>query len=158
MIGKFGKKVGNIGENVVGKAAEKVGDVTEKVGDIGETVIDKTSESQLAELFKEQSDVLLTKDYFDKYQFNAKAKYYSPYNAYSLALASYLAYSVTGEDGKDVSGKLELNKQALKNFLRNNNQQEQQTEVIFAKLENWLSNFKECNFITGKEKHLLKGI
>lgn len=157
MIGKFGKKVGNIGENVVGKAAEKVGDATEKVGDIGETVIDKTSESQLAELFKEQSDVLLTKDYFDKYQFNAKAKYYSPYNAYSLALASYLAYSVTGEDGKDVSGKLELNKQALKNFLRNNNQQEQQTEVIFAKLENWLSNFKECNFITGKEKHLLKG-
>lgn len=178
MVGRFGKKIGNIGKNVVGKAVDKAGDVTEKVGDVGGAVvgkatdtagnvigkvgditggaIDKALDSKFAELFKKQSDILLTQGYFDKFHFDTKAKNYSPYNAYSLGLASFLAYSVTGEDGKDVSGKLELNKQALKNFLCKEDQQQEQTEAIFAKLYNWLSNFSERNFITGKETDLIQ--
>ncbi|MEM7712292.1 MAG: lipase family protein [Cyanobacteria bacterium P01_A01_bin.68] len=149
MVGRFGKKVGNIGKNVVGKAADKVGDIT------GGT-IDKALDSKFAELFKKQSDVLLTQDYFDRFYFDTIAKNYSPYNAYSLGLASFLAYSVTGEGGKDVSGELELNKEALKNFLCKEDQQEQQTEAIFAKLDNWLSNFSDRNFITGTDTNLIQ--
>ncbi|AFY58684.1 putative lipase [Rivularia sp. PCC 7116] len=178
MVGRFGKKIGNIGKNVVGKAVDKAGDVTEKVGDVGGAVvgkatdtagnvvgkvgditggaIDKALDSKFAELFKKQSDVLLTQGYFDKFHFDTTAKNYSPYNAYSLGLASFLAYSVTGENGQDVSGKLELNKQALKNFLCKEDQQEEQTEAIFAKLDNWLSNFSQRNFITGKETDLIQ--
>ena len=178
MIGKFGKKIGNISKNVVGKAVEKAGDVAEKVGDvggglvdtatdsvggvagkvgdIGGAALDKAFDSKFAELFKKQSDILLTQDYFDKFYFDKAAKNYSCYNAYSLGLASFLAYSVTGQNGEDLSGKLELNKAALKSFLSKEDQQEQQTEAIFGKLESWLSNFNECNFIAGKETDLLK--
>ena len=126
MVGRFGKKIGNIGKNVVGKAAEKAGDVAGKVGDVGGGLvdtatdvvggvvgkvgditggaIDKALDSKFAELFKKQSDVLLTQDYFDNFYFDKAATNYSSYNAYSLGLASFLAYSVTGENGKDVSG------------------------------------------------------
>ena len=121
MVGRFGKKIGNIGKNVVGKAVDKAGDVTEKVGDVGGAVvgkaadtagnvvgkvgditggaIDKALDSEFAELFKKQSDVLLTQDYFDNFFFDKAATNYSSYNAYSLGLASFLAYSVTGENG-----------------------------------------------------------
>ncbi|MGB6295379.1 MAG: lipase family protein [Rivularia sp. (in: cyanobacteria)] len=156
MVGRFGKKIGNIGKNAVGKAVDKAGDVTEKVGDITGGAIDKALDSKFAELFKKQSDVLLTQDYFDNFHFDTTAKNYSPYNAYSLGLASFLAYSVTGENGQDVSGKLELNKVALKNFLCKEDQLEQKTEAIFAKLDDWLSNFNERNFITGKETQFLQ--
>lgn len=100
---------------------------------------------------------MLTADYFGKFHFDAQAKNFSLYNAYSLGLASFLAYSVKGENGQDVSGKLELNKEAFLKQLRKEDQENnQETEAIYAKLDNWLSNFNECYFIAGQETEFFK--
>ena len=180
MLGDLGKKLKNIGKEVVGTAVDVAGEAVDVAGgtvgvageavgaageaavgaaetivDIGEGAIDQALDSKFAELFKKQSNVLLTADYFDKYYFDAKAQTFSPYNAYSLALASFLAYSAKG-NGSTEGSNLQLDIEALKTQLRKEDQEEEQTEAIFAKLEKWLSNFNECYFITGQDFGLSK--
>lgn len=121
-----------------------LGNFKSKLGKLGTQIGDMT----FTNLLRVQLHGVLTGNHFDQYYFDATAENYSNYNAYSLALASFLAYLLNSEQ----SGKLQLDKKAIeKEIKRIDQQNSQQTEEIYTKLENWLKNFPDSYFITGNE-------